>query len=142
MTDLTDSGDPEPAWILVYVDGIETAAEAATARGALGDAEAPQSGAGEGAVTFSMAEFAMLEGRVADARVPLELLTRSCTALVRPIEQTRAFELLGEVDEEQGDRDAACSAYRTVLSRWGNAKPRSVTADKARARAKGLGCSP
>ena len=52
-----------------------------------------------------------------------------------------AAELLGEALEAKGDKDGACVAYGEVLVHWGNAKPRSVTADKARAHMKTLGCS-
>jgi serine/threonine-protein kinase len=48
--------------------------------------------------------------------------------------------LLGQALEQKGDRDGACAEYAAVLTRWGAAKPRSVTADKARARARALGC--
>lgn len=48
--------------------------------------------------------------------------------------------LLGRVLEETGDRDGACAQYAAILFRWGNAKPKSVTADKARARSKALSC--
>jgi serine/threonine-protein kinase len=48
--------------------------------------------------------------------------------------------LLGQALEQTGDRDGACVQYAAVLARWGSAKPRSVTADKARARARAIGC--
>jgi serine/threonine-protein kinase len=47
---------------------------------------------------------------------------------------------LGQALEATGDATGACGAYRKVLARWGNAKPKSVTADKARARSKALRC--
>jgi serine/threonine-protein kinase len=42
--------------------------------------------------------------------------------------------------EQKSDRDGACAQYAAILSRWGNAKPKSVTADKARARSTALAC--
>ena len=42
--------------------------------------------------------------------------------------------------QQKGDKPGACAAYQLVLSRWGEAKQRSVTAEKARGRMKGLGC--
>jgi len=48
--------------------------------------------------------------------------------------------LLGTALEQTGDRQGACEQYQAVLSRWGNAKPRSVTADTARQKSKALGC--
>jgi serine/threonine-protein kinase len=49
--------------------------------------------------------------------------------------------VLGRALEQSGDRAGACDAYAAVLARWGHAKPRSVTADEARARATKLGCA-
>jgi hypothetical protein len=48
--------------------------------------------------------------------------------------------LLGQLLEQKTDRDGACAQYAAVLARWGHAKPRSVTAEKARSRSKALGC--
>jgi serine/threonine-protein kinase len=48
--------------------------------------------------------------------------------------------LLGQMLEQTSDRDGACAQYASILARWGNAKPRSVTADRARARSKALAC--
>jgi serine/threonine-protein kinase len=49
---------------------------------------------------------------------------------------------LGEVEEQLGHKDKACAAYALVLARWGNAKPRSLTAEDARKRRKSLACPP
>ncbi len=43
--------------------------------------------------------------------------------------------------EKKGDKAGACDSYGKVLDRWGKAKPRSVTADKARDRSKALSCN-
>jgi serine/threonine-protein kinase len=48
--------------------------------------------------------------------------------------------LLGQMLEQTSDKPGACAQYAEVLARWGAAAPRSVTADKARARRKALGC--
>lgn len=47
--------------------------------------------------------------------------------------------LLGQA-LEASDHEASCAQYTSVLARWSNAKPRSVTAEKARARSRALGC--
>jgi serine/threonine-protein kinase len=41
--------------------------------------------------------------------------------------------------ETAGEIERARAAYEEVLARWGKARPRSVTAEKARARLKALG---
>ena len=82
----------------------------------------------------------LLAGKV-DAALPyLQRAARSCSALDHPLTQTAAHLHLGTALEARGDRPAACAAYRTVLERWGSAKPRSVSADAARARSRALGC--
>jgi serine/threonine-protein kinase len=82
----------------------------------------------------------LLAGRVEDALPVLERMTRSCYALSFPLEHTRAHYFLGLAREHTGDRDGACKAYGVVKERWGNARPRSVTAEKAQARMKALRC--
>jgi hypothetical protein len=49
--------------------------------------------------------------------------------------------LLGQLLEKKSDQEGACAQYAKILDRWGNAKPRSVTADMARERAKALACA-
>jgi tetratricopeptide (TPR) repeat protein len=48
--------------------------------------------------------------------------------------------LLGQALEVKGDKPGACEAYGFILDRWKNAKPRSVTLEKAKERAKALAC--
>jgi eukaryotic-like serine/threonine-protein kinase len=50
------------------------------------------------------------------------------------IDHVHGIFALGEAREHAGDVAGARAAYEEVLRRWGKAKPRSVTADKARAR--------
>jgi serine/threonine protein kinase/tetratricopeptide (TPR) repeat protein len=52
-----------------------------------------------------------------------------------------AFLLLGQAREKLGQTAAACEAYRVVVHSWGRAKPKSITAQRARERALALGCS-
>ena len=82
----------------------------------------------------------LLAGRAADALPWLEHATRKCEVLSYPFEHVRAHLLLAQAREATGDRPGACAAYQVVLERWGQAKPRSVTAEQARARLQALGC--
>jgi len=87
-----------------------------------------------------MGQVLLLAGRVDEAIPHLQRAQHACfTPDYVPSHQLSA-ELLGEALEANGDKDGACAAYGEVLVRWGNAKPRSVTADKARAHMKTLGC--
>jgi serine/threonine-protein kinase len=88
-----------------------------------------------------MGQVLLLAGRVDEAIPHLQRAQHACfTPDFVPSHQISA-ELLGEALESKGDKDGACAAYGEVLVRWGNAKPRSVTADKARAHMKTLGCA-
>ena len=58
-----------------------------------------------------------------------------------PVIYRSPAEMLGEALESKGDTQGACAAYAEVLEHWGNAKPRSKTADAARAHMKKLGCA-
>jgi eukaryotic-like serine/threonine-protein kinase len=82
----------------------------------------------------------LLGGRTDEAIAWLERATRGCFALHFPLEHAQAFAWLGQAREAKGDARGACAAYREVIARWGQAKPRSVTADHARARVAALAC--
>ena len=55
------------------------------------------------------------------------------------VAQGRCLRVDGDL-EQKSDRGGACEQYAAILRRWGGAKPRSITADKARARSKALAC--
>jgi serine/threonine-protein kinase len=82
----------------------------------------------------------LLGGRVDDGIRFLEPAAHSCSALDEPIPRTQAHFWLGQALEQTRDTRGACAAYEVILRRWGHAKPRSVTADKARERVQALGC--
>ena len=82
----------------------------------------------------------LLAGRVDDALTPLRAGASSCTVLADSIANTRGWRDLGAALETRGDHAGACQAYGVVLSRWGHARPRSLTAEDARTRSRALGC--
>jgi serine/threonine protein kinase len=88
----------------------------------------------------SVGKVLLLAGRAAEALPELRTAAATCSALPAPIEHTHAHYYLAQALEQTGDKTAACTAYGEVLSRWGSAKPRSVTAEKARARRLALAC--
>jgi hypothetical protein len=81
-----------------------------------------------------------LAGDARGALPYLERASRACDSLWFPIDWVRAHLQLGEAREATGDTAGACEAYAMVIERWGNAKPRSTSADTARARARALAC--
>ncbi len=82
----------------------------------------------------------LLAGRSAEALPLLRVAASSCSALAAPLDHTWANLNLGLALEAVGDASGACVAYQVVLDRWGSAKPRSVSAGRARARSGALGC--
>jgi hypothetical protein len=81
-----------------------------------------------------------LAGRPREALPHLERAVADCGAYYNPQGDTQSHLYLGMAREALRDKEGACSAYKVVQGRWGNARPRSVTADEARARSKALGC--
>ncbi|HTR96402.1 MAG TPA: hypothetical protein VMH61_00725, partial [Candidatus Acidoferrales bacterium] len=81
-------------------------------------------------------------GRIFIALPLLRLSAATCmgNAMGMQAEHLRKKLLLGRVLEQKGDTAGACEQYGAILERWGNAKPKSTTADAARARSKALGC--
>ena len=82
----------------------------------------------------------LLAGRAADAVPFLRAAVAACSGLEIPLEHTQAGLHLGQALEQTGDRAGACAAYRSVLDRWGSARPRSVSAERARTRTRALSC--
>jgi serine/threonine-protein kinase len=81
-----------------------------------------------------------LAGRSKEAVLHLDRAVHACDAVGRPIEHVRAYYYLGLAREQDGDRKGACAAYAGVIERWKDAKPRSVTYEKAAVRARTLRC--
>jgi tetratricopeptide (TPR) repeat protein len=82
----------------------------------------------------------LLAGDLENAVVHLRAAAGACRTLQNQLTWVRAHAELGEALAAKGDTKGACAAYAVVLDYWGNAKPRSITADKARDNAKRLGC--
>jgi serine/threonine-protein kinase len=89
---------------------------------------------------FAVGRAYFLAGRIDESIPHLARASAACNALAKPFEHVQANLLLGQALESTRDVPGACKAYRAVLSRWGNAKPRSRTADAARARVNALSC--
>jgi serine/threonine-protein kinase len=83
----------------------------------------------------------LLAGRLEEAIPPLESAARACACLESPFLMTRTHLWLGQALEQRGDKVGACAAYAVVLKRWGAAKPRSVSAAKAKERTAQLACA-
>jgi serine/threonine-protein kinase len=122
-------------WALAYALQAETEDEAREAMAAL-----PDSGLRIALSDEYMSEATgrvlVLTGKPREA-IPYLEAEATCTIDFFGV---RANYWLGRAREALGEKERACAAYGAVLAYWGDAKPRSVTADAARGRAKGLGC--
>jgi len=97
----------------------------------------------------------LLAGHTDDAIPMLENETRRCEAIPSALnldlprlnvvmDYVHAQLLLAEARESKGkdaaSKDAACHAYAVVQTRWKDAKPRSLSLEKANERARALAC--
>jgi serine/threonine protein kinase len=124
-----------------YACGVETPEEAREALALFPNIKPPMAVSEKNYALAMLGKLYTLAGRATEAAPMLERTVKSCYALMAPILHTRAAYHLGLALEASGDREAACGAYTKVLERWGNAKPPSVTAAKARERSRNLRCS-
>jgi serine/threonine-protein kinase len=89
---------------------------------------------------FLLGRTLALAGRAREAIPRLEKAASRCNALRGPFELVQSHLFLGRAREDEHDVANACAEYDEVLRRWGDAKPRSVTAEQARARRTALRC--
>lgn len=75
-------------------------------------------------------------GRIDEALARLEDGAKKCT--LEP--DVELLFLLGAARARKGDAAGACAAWRAVEHRWGQAHPRSLTAERARVQAQQAGC--
>jgi len=128
-------------WLHGYATAIETRADAERAL-----AELPRWGPIPTFTPYLLGDaYAgrafFLAGRTPEALPYLERAARSCLAVESPFEHTQVQLDLGQALGQVGRHDEACASYGVVLARWGAARPRSVSADKARALAAAEGCA-
>jgi predicted Zn-dependent protease len=130
------------AWFWFYGDATFSPADAREALDALPQFSPLPAYDGQVYQERVMGQVLLLAGRVDEAIPHLRRAVSACFSPDTVRSHQRAAELLGEALEAKSDKPGACAAYGEVLAHWGSAKPRSVTADAARAHVKKLGCSP
>jgi serine/threonine-protein kinase len=126
-------------WFFAHADGIERPEEADEAIAAFG--KLPPGSLSKRTIRLHgerLGKMYLLAGRVDEALPFLLPENQPCRA---PGDGHALSFYLGLAREQKGDKDGACAAYAKVLAPWGKARPRSVTADQARARARALGCA-
>jgi len=128
---------------------IETTAEAKAALGQ--DRLRSLSGSDRGDNALALGRLFFLADRLDEAIPLLTSAAHGCQAipdslvldqahLRATLDFVHAELLLGQALEAKAEKPGACAAYASVQSRWKDAKPRSVTLDKANERARALGC--
>ena len=136
-----DSSEKTMPWLLAYAFNLETreeAEEALTALDALpaGMRPTPMRNKEEG--SLELGKMYVLLGRTDDA---LPFLRQRASSCLSNLNRVLVSDVLGQALEQKGDIQGACSAYATVIDRFGKAKPRSLTAERAKARSRALGCA-
>jgi len=110
----------------------EDAAVAVEARRGEGPLISP--GVMNAAADLILVRVLLLAGRTDEAMPYLKTVAGTCDRLEQARVYAEAQWLLGGELEKAGDAAGARAAYQRVVDAWGKAKPRSVTADRARER--------
>jgi serine/threonine-protein kinase len=137
---------PLRTWFLRAAN-VETPDEAAEALAVMPDGGLHRQPAG--LLAFIPGQMYVRGGNTAEALPWLRRAAGSCYALefegsnvfAPTIFWLRAHVQLGQALEQTGDTSGACEAYAVVTDRWRNARPRSLSLEKARERSKSLGCA-
>ena len=134
-------------WSYAYAAPALNASEARSALDALAELGPPAVvplGSVSGRIGSPEADLGrvyLLAGRLDEAVDHLRRAVAACNQFDSTLDHVRAALNLGRALELKGDPRGACEAYGKVLAQWGNAKPRSVTADEARKRVNALACA-
>ncbi len=122
-------------WASAYGGLLETAEQAKAALAAMPARQTPALRAGANPwMDLRIGKCQALAGKSRQAIVPLRRLARSCDVLAHPMLVVQAHYFLGLALEQTANLEGARKAYETVMKYWGKARPRSLTAEKARAR--------
>lgn len=112
---------------------------ARTASAAAAAAASPIGAHEAGSTLYLRGRALALAGRRSDAIRELRAALGRCDRLTWALDVPRARRLLAQLLEESGDRAGAVAEYRAVAEAWGQARPRSITAERARERLRALG---
>ena len=141
---LDDEAGPHVAWwrwAMLRAGSVETEEEARAALSLAPPGEPGPSFSGWPLqLALAYGRTLRLAGRVDEAIPQLSTAMNDCDGLQGAPHIFQARLDLGDALASKGDKQGACDAWRDIVVRWGNAKPRSVTADAAKARAKKLNC--
>jgi serine/threonine-protein kinase len=132
-----NANDASSAWGMLYAGSALTRDDAQEALASMPDAF-PTSVYNFPKMAYGHM-YVLLE-RWDDAIANLASAVETCDVLVETPLLVRAHAELAQAYTAKGDKAHACEQLRWVIGTWGDAKPRSVTAEAARKSAGGLGC--
>ncbi|HEY2515578.1 MAG TPA: protein kinase [Polyangiaceae bacterium] len=127
-------------WVHAYAQYAETPEDGADAVAALPSFGEIPPFRPETATNAGIGRTFLLAGDVDRALPYLRKATRSCFPLDYPFPFVQSQRWLGEALARKGDVEGACRAFGALVARWGDAKPRSLTAATARERMRDLKC--
>lgn len=141
-------GATEELWLQEWARPAQTPAELAVAAAHMPAGAAssvilpapPGWVSNQGFTNYHGARVQLAAGHVAAAVTTLGSVAHHCAVLVDAVTHRRASLWLGKAHEALGETAPACAAYRSVVDVWGNARPRSVSAEAAKARLRALSC--
>jgi eukaryotic-like serine/threonine-protein kinase len=130
-------GGARDAWLMGFAKAVRSAADAREAIARAADLHALPPADNPLRSPPAIGEMYRLAGQPAQALLYLERGARACDFdAFDPSHDLHA----GQAHEALGHTAEACGYYQRVLDRWAKAKPRSVTADAARAAMTRLPC--
>jgi serine/threonine-protein kinase len=137
----SDEKDLLDRWCFAYALAARTPAEAKEAL-ELQPSVASEVRPEDAYLEAAMGHTYLLAGQVAAAIATLTHVRSMCKAIavVAAIYDTHAAYDLGRALEAAGDPRAACDSYSRLLTRWGAARPASITASLANERVAALQC--
>lgn len=126
-------------WSLGYGCPAETRTEALEALKKMPHAKSPLVALGRLGTDFFEGKIHILTGEYERAIPLLRRAANTCNVFDEPLMPMRATYYLGLALQGKGDETGARSAFQQIVDRWGKAKPRSVTAEKAKKALEKLG---
>jgi hypothetical protein len=127
------------AWVLAY-GSAETDAEVAEAMSALPAAGPPKTYYRHAERAGDVGRILLVAGKTDEGLRILEIGARSCLELLYPVRHAHAGLWLADAYTRKSRKADACAVYGKLVTKWKDAKPRSITVDAARLRMKQLGC--
>ena len=100
----------------------------------------PQGDDREGHFERARGSMYFLAGRIDEALPFLRRGVAACDFMTAAVDHQRVSVMLGKALASKGDVVGACTAFRSVVTRWPNPKPRSLSVEEARAHLAKLAC--